>query len=277
MRVACIVAGVLILTLSAAGQCVVCSGSHCFGGFCVGFVNCFCRDECICTRPLRGAYLDAQYPGLFTSQQSGHLVVSGVIPSSPADVAGIKPGDELLSVESSKGDSCNSGGWESDSGDGEAHLTLTREGRVWSATLRLAAVRSLLNLRRSQIPPSRVTLARRTNPQAAITGPFTSGLSIERRRGRVLVASVLPGSPADRAGLSPGDVLLSLNGVPASGADSETLALLSSALYRVTFDLRYSRNEEEHTAHIVADGLSSIARNAVSRPLHQSTQTALVH
>src|SRR5207302_8442748 len=54
----------------------------------------------------------------------------------------------------------------------------------------------------------------------AITGELAASLNLKDTRG-VLINSVEPGGPADKAGLRPGDVITAINGTPAE--DPNTL------------------------------------------------------
>src|SRR6185312_5174641 len=69
----------------------------------------------------------------------------------------------------------------------------------------------------------------------------------------VLVSSVTPGFPADKAGLKAGDVITSVNGKPVKDGD-ELVSIISAEKPGATIQLGYIRNGQNHTASVtVAD------------------------
>lgn len=69
----------------------------------------------------------------------------------------------------------------------------------------------------------------------------------------VLVSSVQPGFPADKAGLKAGDVITSVNGKPVKDGD-ELVNIISAEKPGTTIQLGYIRNGQNHTANVtVAD------------------------
>lgn len=69
----------------------------------------------------------------------------------------------------------------------------------------------------------------------------------------VLVSSVTPGFPADKAGLKAGDVITSVNGKPVKDGD-ELVNIISAEKPGATIQLGYLRNGQNHTASVtVAD------------------------
>ncbi len=66
----------------------------------------------------------------------------------------------------------------------------------------------------------------------------------------VMVANVEPGSPADRAGLSSGDIILSLDGVPVTGAD-DLIRLLAGDKIGRTVEIETRRNGEHRRLSLV--------------------------
>ncbi len=96
-----------------------------------------------------------------------------------------------------------------------------------------------------EVPATRVLtyaairgILRRVDPYAALFEPEVSrryledfagqtgivGLSAEVQNGQLVVSGVLPGGPADRAGLRPGDIILSVDGVAIDESTTETEA-----------------------------------------------------
>ena len=116
----------------------------------------------------------------------GELEVGQVAPGSPAAQAGILPGDRLLEVNGSPVNSFQDMAARINPNRGtEVDLLIRRDGR--EQQLRL-------------VPRSRVL------PQEAATGVAVDVV------GEIRVKGVSPGSPADLAGVRPGDIILEVNG-----------------------------------------------------------------
>jgi len=85
------------------------------------------------------------------------------------------------------------------------------------------------------------------DPMAGVDGKNTeAGYKVE---------SVSPGGPAQRAGIQPGDVILSADGSPMKDVDDETWKsrVLGSKKARDVLNLVYSRNGETKTASVVLE------------------------
>ena len=65
---------------------------------------------------------------------------------------------------------------------------------------------------------------RRLGERLKASGWVGVELEFDEARGTHTIEKVLPGSPAETAGIRPGDVLVAINGVPLSGCGSRTLA-----------------------------------------------------
>jgi S1-C subfamily serine protease len=66
----------------------------------------------------------------------------------------------------------------------------------------------------------------------------------------VMVASVEPGSPADRAGLASGDIILTLDGVPVTGADDLIRMLAGDKIGRAV-EVKFRRGGGERRVTLV--------------------------
>jgi S1-C subfamily serine protease len=71
----------------------------------------------------------------------------------------------------------------------------------------------------------------------------------------VMVASVEPGSPADRAGLASGDIILTLDGVPVTGADDLIRMLAGDKIGRAV-EVKFRRGGGERRVTLVPGGRS---------------------
>ena len=80
----------------------------------------------------------------------------------------------------------------------------------------------------------------------------------------VMVASVEPGSPADRAGLASGDIILTLDGVPVTGADDLIRMLAGDKIGRAV-EVKTRRSGEERRVTIDA-GRARRARLIIPDP-----------
>ncbi|MBV8676248.1 MAG: PDZ domain-containing protein, partial [Planctomycetaceae bacterium] len=85
-------------------------------------------------------------------------------------------------------------------------------------------------------------------------GPLTPAmakqLGIDPKTKGVLCNEILPGGPAEKAGLKAGDVITSFNGQPVVNIPAFRLNVAASDVGR-SYTLTYLRNGEEHTTSIV--------------------------
>ncbi len=71
--------------------------------------------------------------------------------------------------------------------------------------------------------------------------PLSQGIFLDRRDGRAIVVSTIPDSPADQAGLRPGDILVGIDTTAISGGRLETAARLLEGKPGSTVTLRLRR------------------------------------
>jgi S1-C subfamily serine protease len=102
---------------------------------------------------------------------------------------------------------------------------LVRHGRVRRAYIGIAA--------------QQFTLSRRRRLAAALT-----------QESAVMVASVEPGSPADRAGIAAGDIILALDGAPVTGAD-DLIRILAGEKIGRTVEVVTLRNGSHQVVSLV--------------------------
>lgn len=129
--------------------------------------------------------------------------VTEVSSGGPADEAGVRVGDQLLEID---------GRPVSNfldfyvsvlerRGDDSLRLKLGRDGRTFSITVKLEGVPK---------PDSQELALKRLGVRVSDVREDVARRFMLRRQGGVIVLAVEPGSPADQAGLKPGDLLVSI-------------------------------------------------------------------
>jgi predicted metalloprotease with PDZ domain len=148
-------------------------------------------------------------PGFFTEPKAGGIVVTGVLPSSPASVAGVQVGDVLLGID---GLAVPFDGIDSAWQEGERHtIRLKRGSLLLTERIETKTVQRIL----SQLPAmsNPVKLASFSFEQPPFSAePFLSGMLVHRDGDEFAVDTVLRNSPAERAGIRPGDHLTGIKG-----------------------------------------------------------------
>ncbi|MBE2200072.1 MAG: S41 family peptidase [Anaerolinea sp.] len=87
-----------------------------------------------------------------------------------------------------------------------------------------------------------------------MSGEFQGiGAEVESSNGDITIVSPIDGSPAQAAGLRPGDILRQANGVELTGMDVSEAAALVRGPAGTTVQLLIERNEETFTVDIVRD------------------------
>jgi regulator of sigma E protease len=130
---------------------------------------------------------------------SNDAVISSVEPGSAAAAAGLQPGDRIVQLGSERNPS-----WQS---------VLTREALNANHALPIVIDRKGQKLSLSITP--------KMDPK--------EGVGVAGWRGDVQVGEVLANSPAHAAGLTPGDLLISVNGQPVESALTVRQAIVHSA------------------------------------------------
>jgi S1-C subfamily serine protease len=190
-----------------------------------------CRLRCVSARTgLPTSFLGSPSPGIVTRQENGKLLVATVLEGSPAIVGGVRAGDEILTINGKIPGtaSCKqSSGWST---DGLTTTLVLRRGSE-DIPLNLAVVRL-----GSLLTSSKLVLASASTTEALMTSaPFTFGFGWNQGPGYVQVDEILSGSPAQAAGLSVGDRILSINGLSVQRVpDSVSLLADSFVASRVT-------------------------------------------
>lgn len=163
-----------------------------------------CSVICVSPPVMSTAFL----PGFTLEQSATKLVVSTVLPNSPAGRMGLKPGDQVLSVDGSDfplgGDKARV--WQSK----RSHmLSIRRASYVFTLQIQsLPAVAGLTAALGYNGGLKRVSLANDAE-ENILLAPYVSGLVLTEHSGSIVVDRVLECSPAEIAGIRAGDRVVS--------------------------------------------------------------------
>jgi serine protease Do len=148
------------------------------------------------------------------------VIVNSVKPNSPADKAGLKQGDVITAINGAPIDDTNQlRNRVADSKPGsEITLTIVRDGREQTAkavltefSLEKIAQRAQDDGEDSSAPSNAPTNGKLGVSLQALTPQLAAQLGLKGVSGGVIVAEVEPGSPADDAGIQPGDLIQQIN------------------------------------------------------------------
>jgi S1-C subfamily serine protease len=235
--------------------CGSCEDSACGGNVCaMHFV------------PNQSAGWDQMLPGFSTEQLSGKLVVSEVLPASPAELAGMRVGDEVISLDGMHVPLCRYEAkiWQSASAE---HSVVIRRGRKTLA-LEVSPVRLSALLRRSiplQVQNVSLSADSARLPQWS---PFLSGLVVSSTDNTAKVVYVLPGSRAAENGIKAGDVVLTAEGIALTDVRQ-----LEGADYRANLTLRVAGPSGERTVHLTMNSVNEILNALAERPADSATRS----
>ncbi len=155
-----------------------------------------------------------------------------VIPNSAADSAGFKSGDKIISINGKKVDN-----WE----DVRTDIFINTLGQNLNVKL----------LRNGQTETLYI-------PRKIVPSAETNSLFLIPSGVRPLIASVMPKSPAEKAGIKSGDILLSLNNMPLYSSSQVTEIVKSHK--GVPMPLEVKRNKETVNLSVTpgSDGLIGV-------------------
>ena len=159
----------------------------------------------------RGQTVDADIArSLGLSRPSG-VLINSVYPDGPSAKAGLKVGDVVVSINGKDVTDANTMKFRvATLRVGEsAEFSVMRRGRRVTFSVPLQAA--------PEIPPRDLSLITGANPYAGaevanLSPALAEEISLDTDASGVVVMRIKRGSPADRIGLEPGDILLRLNG-----------------------------------------------------------------
>src|SRR2546425_1424252 len=146
----------------------------------------------------------------------GQAVVGIVEPGSPADKAGLKPGDQIGSLDGKEKPDWQAGG----------NYVLTSPGRSLSIVIERAGRRMQLTL----------TPERRGREEAGYVGMLPVY--------RTVVRAVQPNSPAMAAGIKPGDEIINVNGIDLHNSGKTIQQAIQETTEKI-FPITVVRNENQ--------------------------------
>ncbi|HLG99921.1 MAG TPA: PDZ domain-containing protein [Bryobacteraceae bacterium] len=206
--------------------------------------------------------------GIFERTEGSASVVDLVVPNSPAALGGILEGDHILSVDGLPAPLTGSNRqiWN----QGRDHvLRVLRNGRILTLAIRTEGLRDvLLQALYGDKMATGVTIPMK---------PFVSGLNTSRTNNGLLVTGLLPFSPADRAGLKAGDLVVTVT--PASSEPiPDATASIEAADYRSEISLQVLRSGQRLSFRLemasVTELLRAAAESGASRSMSSYTPTS---
>jgi serine protease Do len=181
------------------------------------------------TRGYIGVSIQAITPELAKAmnlKEAKGALVSDVVPGSPADKGGMKQGDVIIAFNQKNIDGPRDlSSWVAQTAVGqEAKVIILRDGNEKQLTLRIEKVAS----EKAKAEKSAPSDQGKWGLGLEDLNPQMKGFLNPKSSDGVMVANVQPGSPADQAGIRPGDILLSVNRQPAHSA-KEAVEAISKA------------------------------------------------
>jgi len=175
----------------------------------------------------------ASFGAAVVTGADGRLVVREVVPGSNAALAGLSGRDQIISIN----------GTAITQPDQFQEFIVAHP----ADPLRIIVVRD----------GSQRTIVVNESPRAA-QNASRPAIGVRFLQGpNVALAEVVPGSPAETAGLRPGDQIISVNGTPITSSD-QFISLIAAAPLTSTLDLAYLRGADRATATFTPGVWSSV-------------------
>lgn len=210
--------------------------------------SCAASDDCVgrCAGPWgQRLGMNPLLPGFFTGHSDGQMVVTGVIPYSPASAAGVMVGDRLISVDQVRLPA--SFGlkalWQQQK---EHDVTVERAGRILHFAITPEPEQEILAKAWSEFDPvgqgslELVGFKKHhpTHTPLVTRKAFVSGIRSIVVHGRVEVTNVLPGSAAQALGIRKGDIITQSSSRDIESSDSRSQVDLNLQRGKRTISLR---------------------------------------
>jgi len=263
------------MSSKAQAQCVSCGGDQNVGtGYTEsqGSLHCLPGQpqpppNCIPTLAHGVSFLNTPHPGLLLTQHSGRIVVSTVIPGSPAYQQDIQVGDEIRMLN---GKTFSAGNerivWASDLNPAIAVLQIKRGSHVFDVRVGLTPLRTLLDAAWNRQFDTNAALEVSSNMaslKARMQTPFTVGARVQQRFDQIIVDSVLEGSPAFLKGIRRGDRLLTIDGNSVDKMSADSINAILNGYSKSAVDLTIADELRPRTIALERKGLTEIL-NTVS-------------
>lgn len=188
----------------------------------------------VCAEPNARIERGGLMPGFFSDYQNGKTVVVGVLPGSPAFQAGIRAGDEFEAVDSKTIPGSGASAWQ----DAQPHVVRIKRGAsIFAKKFGAVSVGVILSHLPVWTDPVKA-VSFPSSDQSFVVRPFMTGVLVREDGTGFAVGTVLRGSPADRAGIKPGDRLETSRSVSAYSLE------YSNERRFVTVRLRRARTEK---------------------------------
>lgn len=218
--------------------------------------------SCACAT-VRDSLVNSVHPGFRIRQVGGTAVIAGIIQGSPADLAGLKPGDQIVSI-----DGIGSSGVYADtsrdpwkgSNCSPVRITINRNGSLIATRVATVPLTAYLDRFWKAFPNTnlmRVTTAADHAGHHSFRS-YLLGIELEKGGRDIIVSDSIQGRPADMAGIEIGDQVISLGGTPLAPLSDPILkGLLDTAGLRTTI-IEVRRSTKVKTYRLPAANLSEL-------------------
>lgn len=213
------------------------------------------------------------HPGFKLQQLNGELVISAIIDGSPADQAGLKIGDAIISIGGH-----NAGGVYSELSRNPwnsglrvpVDIVVKRDGTFVNAEVSALPIVSYLDKRWVSFFRPGVALMNAGTAAGRTIGHLhracTFGLEYVRSGNYLVVSGLADNGSAAQAGVSLGDRISSVNGTPIASVSDAELDRLIDPFSMVAIRLGLVRNSHESVANLEPQSVSSL----MFMPIHHS-------
>jgi len=163
--------------------------------------------------------------------QAGGALIAGVNPDSPASKAGLQPGDVITAVNGDKVEDSHQLALKIAAikpGD-TAKLEVVRDGKPQTLSAVIGNQPGDTQVAAGDSAQSDEGHARLGVALAPITPDAREQLNLPRDTKGAVIAQVQPGSPAEQAGIQPGDVIIGVGSKSVASADEAAKAIRAAA------------------------------------------------